>query len=108
MSGFWQRTKSLKEEKSEDCSMNKATKILLTISLTSFLASLTGALWGLFLPVGAIFFGLFMIFNALGTETELFDAEQRARMAKAAESIPSPQRLQGTQSLVPIAAMSNQ
>jgi hypothetical protein len=88
--------------------MNKATKILLTISLTSFLASVTGALWGFFLPVGAIFFGLFMIFNALGTETELFDAEQRTRIAKAAESIPSAQRSQRTQRLVPIAATSNQ
>jgi hypothetical protein len=61
--------------------MNKATKILLAISLTSFLASLTGALWGLFLPLGAVSLGLFMIFNLLGKETELFDEEQRTRVA---------------------------
>ena len=88
--------------------MNKETKILLTISLTSFLASLTGALWGFFLPVGAIFLGLFMIFNLLGKETELFDEEQRLRVVKATESISSPQRSQRTQSLVSIAATSNQ
>jgi hypothetical protein len=87
--------------------MNKTTKILLTISLTSFLASVTGALWGFFLPVGAIFFGLFMIFNALGTETELFNAEQRTQVTKATGKISSPQPPQRRQSLAPIAATAN-
>jgi hypothetical protein len=87
--------------------MNKTTKILLAISLTSFLASLTGALWGFFLPVGAIFFGLFMIFNTLETETELFDAEQRARVAKVAQSTSSAQRSRQAQSLASFAVTSN-
>ena len=59
------------------------TKILLAISLTSFAISLTGILWGLFLPVGAIIFGLFMIFNALEKESALFDQEQQSRFALA-------------------------
>jgi hypothetical protein len=64
-------------------SMTKKTKVLLGISLTSFAISLTGVLWGLFLQVGAIIFGLFMIFNALGKESALFDGEQRLRRALA-------------------------
>jgi hypothetical protein len=69
---------------SQDGSMTKKAKILLVVSLTAFLVSSTGILWGLFLPVGAIFFGLFMIFNALGKEAALFDEEQkmRARLAE--------------------------
>lgn len=76
--------------------MTTKTKVLLAISLVSFLISATGVLWGLFLPIGAIVFGLFMIFNMLGKESALFDEEQRLRMslaeknAFAAESSPKP------------------
>lgn len=59
--------------------MKKTTKVLLTVSLTSFALSLTGMLWGLFLPVGAVLFGLFMIFNVLAKETDLFDKEHCLR-----------------------------
>ncbi len=86
--------------------MNKTTKILLTISLTSFFASLTGALWGFFLPVGAISLGLFMIFKLLGKETELFDEEQRLRLAKATENAWTPQRSQRTPRTIPLPATS--
>ena len=86
--------------------MNKTTKILLTISLTSFSASLTGALWGFFVPVGAIFLGLFMIFKLLGKETELFDEEQRMRFAKATESACTPQRSQRMPGTIPLPATS--
>lgn len=71
--------------------MNSKTKILLGISLTSFLISLTGVLWGLFLPVGAIVFGLFLIFNLLGKESALYDEEQRLCQSlaeKNASAIP--------------------
>ena len=63
--------------------MTTKTKVLLGISLASFAISLTGVLWGLFLPVGAIVFGLFMIFSVLGKESALFDEEQRLRMSLA-------------------------
>jgi len=63
--------------------MTTKTKALLGISLTSFLISATGVLWGLFLPVGAIVFGLFIIFYMLGKESALFDEEQRLRRSLA-------------------------
>jgi len=59
------------------------TNLLLTLSLACFAISLTGACWGIFLPAGAILFGLFMIFNALAKESALFDEEQRSRFALA-------------------------
>jgi hypothetical protein len=62
--------------------MTKA-KMLLAISLTCFAISATGICWGLFLPAGAIVFGLFMIFNALEKESALFDEEQRSNSALA-------------------------
>jgi hypothetical protein len=86
--------------------MNKTTKILLTISLAAFLTSLTGALWGFFLPLGAIFMALFMIFNLLGKEMELFDEEQRMRVAKATANTWTPQPSRLTLSTVSIAATS--
>lgn len=66
--------------------MTTKTKALLGISLISFAISLTGVLWGLFLPVGAIVFGLFMIFYILGKESALFDEEQRLRRSLAEKS----------------------
>jgi len=36
--------------------MTKTTKFLLAVSLISFAISITGALWGLFLPAGSDFF----------------------------------------------------
>jgi len=88
--------------------MNKTTKVLLAISLASFLTSLTGALWGFFVPVGAIFFGLFMIFSTLGTEAELFDAQQCAQTGKVAERTSSLQRPPRTERTASLAAMSHQ
>ena len=73
--------------------MTKTTKILLVVSLTSFLVSLTGALWGLFLPVGVICFGLFMISKLLEGEVTRFDEEQRSRIARVERpngSAPEP------------------
>ena len=61
--------------------MTSKSKILLTASLTAFALSLTGMLWGFFLPVGAILFSQFMIFLVLGKETALFDEEQRKHIA---------------------------
>ena len=69
--------------------MTTKTKILLALSLTSFAVSLTGVLWGLFLPVGAITFGLFMIFNLLGRETDLFETEQHMRASLAETNSPA-------------------
>ena len=41
------------------------------------------------MPVGAIFLGLFMIFNMLGKESTLFDEEQRLRALLAEENTPT-------------------
>jgi hypothetical protein len=59
--------------------MTKQTKIILIASLIAFVISATGAAWGLFLPLGAILFGLFLISNALAKEIALYDQEQRSR-----------------------------
>jgi len=72
--------------------MTTKTKILLGISLAAFLLSLTGMLWGLFMPVGAIFLGLFMISNALGKEAALFDEEQRLRASLAEKNTSTVHR----------------
>ena len=84
--------------------MTKTTKILLTVSLISFAISLTGAVWGLFLPAGAVTFGLFMISNMLGKEAALFDEEQHLRALLAGKNVlitqPS-QPMRGRASLAP-------
>jgi len=64
--------------------MTKTTKILLAISLTAFALGCTDMLWGFGRPVGAIFFGLFMISKLLEKETALYDQEQKSRLAEAA------------------------
>jgi hypothetical protein len=63
--------------------MTRTTKILLAISLTAFAFGVTGGLWGFGTPVGAIFFGLFMICKLFGKETALYDEEQKLRAAQA-------------------------
>jgi hypothetical protein len=63
--------------------MTTTTKILLTISIAAFAISTTGVLWGIALPIGAITFGLFMIFKLLEKEAGLYDAEQHASAQKA-------------------------
>jgi hypothetical protein len=87
--------------------MTTKTKILLGISLTAFALSLTGALWGIFMPVGAIFLGLFMNFYALGKESALFDEEQRLRASlaeKNAPTVPASRSVHGEVSLSRVAA----
>jgi cytochrome c-type biogenesis protein CcmH/NrfF len=49
-------------------------------------------LWGLFLPVGVILFGLFLISRMLAREVALFDQEQQARRAKAEQYKTSEER----------------
>jgi len=44
---------------------------------------MTGAVWGLFLPVGSVFFGLFLNSRMLEKEEALFDEEHRVRRAAA-------------------------
>ena len=63
--------------------MTTTTKILLGVSLTAFALSITGAFWGIFMPVGAIFLGLFMNFYILAKEAAVFDEEQRLRASIA-------------------------
>jgi hypothetical protein len=68
--------------------MTKMTKILLAVSLISFAASVTGTLWGLVLPVGAIAFGAFLISIATEKEMELYDAEQCLRASTIEKNHP--------------------
>jgi hypothetical protein len=63
--------------------MSKASKVLLGISLTGFVFGATGVYYGFGTPVGAIFFGLFLISKVTEKETALFDEEERRRYAGA-------------------------
>jgi hypothetical protein len=63
--------------------MTKTTKTLLTLSLTAFAFGCTNLLGGIGAPVGAIFFGLFLIFRIMEKEMALFDQEQALRLAFA-------------------------
>jgi hypothetical protein len=69
--------------------MTIKSKIFLAVSLTAFAVSLTGALWGLFLPIGAIIFGQFMIFAVLEKESTLFDEEQHLRLCLVERDVDS-------------------
>jgi len=76
--------------------MTTKTKLVLGISVAAFALSLTGVLWGIFVPVGAIFLGLFLNFYVLGKEAALFDEEQRLRTALAEKNSPGvPQTSRG-------------
>src|SRR5437773_3102860 len=60
--------------------MTTTTKTLLAISLGGFaLGAFTNVLWGIGTPIGAIFFGLFLISKLLEKEVAKFDEEQRLR-----------------------------
>ena len=63
--------------------MTKITKILLGVSLVGFALGFTGVLWGIGTPVGAIFFGLFLISKLLEKEATLFDQERQQRLVLA-------------------------
>ena len=83
--------------------MTKQTKTLLGISITAFALSTTGAFWGMFLPIGAIFLGLFLISRLLQHETALYDAEHQARLALAqSRRVQSVRPPAATKSAVPV------
>ncbi len=63
--------------------MIKIPTILLVISLSAFALGATGILWGFGLPVGAIFFGWFLVFKMLEKQMALYDEEQALRLAEA-------------------------
>jgi hypothetical protein len=69
----------------ETGAMTKLSKILLLASLILFAASLTGAAWGLFLPLGVVCLGLSLISLLLAKESTLFDREQALRSALTPE-----------------------
>lgn len=72
--------------------MTKLTKILLAISLGGFALGATGTLWGFGLPVGAIFFGWFMVFKMLEKEMAIYDEEQALRFNEAMRNSKGAQR----------------
>jgi len=84
--------------------MTTKTKIVLGVSLTAFALSLTGALWGIFMPVGAIFLGLFMNFFMLGKEAAMFDEEQRLRFSLAEKHTSKVERPERASSKVSLSA----
>jgi hypothetical protein len=63
--------------------MTKITKMFLGVSLVGFALGFTGVLWGIGTPVGAIFFGLFLISKLLEKEAALFDEECQQRLVHA-------------------------
>ena len=63
--------------------MTKMTKIFLAISLISFPVGFLDVFWGMGKPVGAIFFGLFMISRILEKDSALYDEEQELRLGLA-------------------------
>ncbi len=74
--------------------MTKTTKTLLYLALAGLLLGLLFSSGGvksdglvvvyLLLPMGAIFFGLFLLSKVLEKETAMYDEEQRANLALAA------------------------
>ena len=69
----------------------KLKNIFLTISVASFTIALFATsesiFWYMGLPMGAIFFCLFMIFMLLEKETALFDEQSRAAMCTIEKSL---------------------
>ena len=65
--------------------MKMTTKLLLLFALAAWLIGFgTNLVWGIGLPIGAVCFGLFLLFKLLEKEVEQFDAEQRLRLEMAA------------------------
>jgi len=69
--------------------MTKTTKILLTISLIAFAIGCTDFFFGVGKPVGAIFFGLFLISKLLEKEVALYHQEERERFERAQRFVVS-------------------
>jgi hypothetical protein len=61
--------------------MTTQTRTLLILSLIGFALAPTGVAWGLGLPLGFIFFGLFMVSRIMQQEVARFDVEQQSRNA---------------------------
>jgi hypothetical protein len=76
--------------------MTTKTKLLLTLSLISFAFGFTEVLWGVGKPIGAILFGLFLIFKLLEKEVALFDNELEQQHALAAKRAAAPQSVAPT------------
>jgi hypothetical protein len=93
--------------------MRITTKFLLFISLTGWAVGFsTNVLWGMGLPVGAVFLGLFLIFKLLEKESALFDEEHHLRMELAAQTSadnPSPRtaRASSNHKIVPARAKAS-
>ncbi len=68
--------------------MTTQTRILLAVSIGGFVLGATGAFWSVGMPVGAVFFGLFLISKLLEKEVARFDEEQRSRLSPAVASSP--------------------
>ena len=70
--------------------MSRAKKIFLITSLMAFAIGFSDAQENVFFwmgrPVGAILFGLFMIFTVLEKESALFDEQQRSTKSADAKS----------------------
>ena len=66
--------------------------MLLAVSLAAFALGFTNILWAFGKPVGAICFGLFMIFKILDRETAVYDEEQALRLTEATRAFADVQR----------------
>ena len=73
--------------------MTTTTKTLLAISLIGFaIGAFTNVLWGIGTPLGAVFFGLFLISKLLEKEVTQFDAEQRLHGTVTVSDAPAVHR----------------
>jgi hypothetical protein len=73
--------------------MKKLSKVLLVVALVALIGGFVEAArpggWGVGIPLGVVFLGLFAITRVLGGETERFDAEEHTRVAEAEKALTS-------------------
>jgi hypothetical protein len=76
--------------------MSRLTKSLLALAVGGFVVGLVSAIspgipvvWNVALPLGAVFFGLFLIARMLQSEMVRFDAEEQARLKLVPQTVPS-------------------
>jgi hypothetical protein len=76
--------------------MKKLTKALLAIALVAFVAGIAEGSrpggWGLGVPMGAVFLGLFFITRILGKESARFDEDERVRQDLAERDVGASSR----------------
>lgn len=69
--------------------LNLTLLILAVLTLVGgFIEAARPGGWGIGIPLGVVFLGLFAITRVLGGETARYDAEEQARVAEAEKALP--------------------